>query len=102
MTKECQNTNGLTEAVTPMEKPKEQSRGRIFRLITQRMRLSDGSELDFEFAERAPGVRVLLTDGKNILLTKEWRVEIHAWDYRLPGGKVVDSLKEYLKYKKLP
>jgi len=31
------------------------------------------------------------------LLTKEFRVELNAYDVRLPGGKVFDSLDEYAK-----
>jgi len=54
-------------------------------------------EYTFEMAHRAPGVRLILPDGKkNILLNKEYRKELNAWDYRLPGGKVFDSLDEYL------
>ncbi len=32
---------------------------------------------------------------KQILLSKEFRYELNGWDYRLPGGKVFDSLEEY-------
>lgn len=77
----------------------EQYRGRLIRIASQRMRFSNGKEQLFEFAERAPGVRILVTDGERILLTKEWRSESQNWDYRLPGGKVFDSLKEYLAQK---
>ena len=51
----------------------------------------------FELARRAPGVRLIIVnrDEKKVLLTKEFRSELHAWDYRLPGGKVFDSLTEY-------
>lgn len=84
-----------------IEIPQEQYRGRLVRIATQRMRFSDGTEKTFEFAERPPGVRILVTDGKNILLTKEWRSENQSWDYRLPGGKVFDTLDEYLLYKEM-
>jgi len=30
-----------------------------------------------------------------MLITKEYRYELGEYDYRLPGGKVFDSLKEY-------
>ena len=51
----------------------------------------------FETARRAPGVRLIITDRdkRQILLTKEFRRELNDWDYRLPGGKVFDSLDEY-------
>jgi 8-oxo-dGTP pyrophosphatase MutT (NUDIX family) len=29
------------------------------------------------------------------LLTREYRIEIQTYDYRLPGGKVFDTLEEY-------
>ncbi len=46
---------------------------------------------------RPPGIRALIIDkhNKKILLSKEFRYELNGWDYRLPGGKVFDSLKDY-------
>lgn len=56
----------------------------------------------FEVAERAPGVRILaeVTGGseKYIVLTQEKRREAEGYDYRLPGGKVFDSLKEFNEF----
>lgn len=52
-----------------------------------------------EMARRSPGVRLLIVDEdkQQILLTKEKRAEVASeWDYRLPGGKVFDSLDAYL------
>lgn len=51
----------------------------------------------FEVARRAPGVRVIIADhgAKKVLLTREFRNELNNWDYRLPGGKVFDSLADY-------
>ncbi|MGF7229159.1 MAG: hypothetical protein ACQR33_04200 [Candidatus Saccharibacteria bacterium] len=51
----------------------------------------------FETARRAPGVRILIADQKQqkLLLTREFRRELNAYDYRLPGGKVFDSLAEF-------
>lgn len=48
---------------------------------------------------RPPGIRALIVDKKEkkILLSKEFRYEFNSWDYRLPGGKVFDSLEEYKK-----
>ncbi len=52
----------------------------------------------FEAAVRAPGIRLLIEtqkDGtKALLMTKEIRREAGGVDYRLPGGKVFDSLSE--------
>lgn len=51
----------------------------------------------FERAVRPPGVRLILRNtAGDILLTKEFRSELGAHDFRLPGGKVYDTLNEYL------
>lgn len=55
----------------------------------------------WERATRAPGVRAILDDqiaGK-ILLTREFRSELNDYDYRLPGGKVFDSLEEFEEFR---
>lgn len=45
---------------------------------------------------RPPGIRALIVNEHNqILLSKEFRYELNDWDYRLPGGKVFDSLEDY-------
>ncbi|AHB42256.1 NUDIX hydrolase [Candidatus Saccharibacteria bacterium RAAC3_TM7_1] len=69
------------------------ARGKLFELI--HLKQDDGRV--FEVARRAPGVRLIICDEENgkILLTKEYRQELGEWDYRLPGGKVFDSLEEY-------
>lgn len=48
-----------------------------------------------EIARRSPGVRLIIIKYKKMLLTKEFRYELDKYDYRLPGGKVFDTLKEY-------
>ena len=72
--------------------------GKMFELI--HVEQPDGRI--FEIARRAPGVRVIIADNykKKVLLTKEFRRELGAYDYRLPGGKVFDSLAEYEKFRK--
>ena len=50
----------------------------------------------FEKATRPPGVRMIFMKENSILLSKEFRREIKDWDYRLPGGKVFDTIDEYL------
>lgn len=54
----------------------------------------------WEKVARAPGVRLILDDQKagKILLTREFRRELGDYDYRLPGGKVFDSLAELQAY----
>lgn len=53
--------------------------------------------LGHEMVRRSPGVRVLLNNNNKILLIKEYRYEYSDWDYRLPGGKVFDTLNKYKK-----
>ncbi len=55
----------------------------------------NGKIKNLEFARRSPGVRLIISQGDEILLTKEFRHETGGYDYRLPGGKVYDSLDEY-------
>jgi ADP-ribose pyrophosphatase YjhB (NUDIX family) len=52
----------------------------------------------FEIARRSPGVRALIFKNNKILLSREFRTEINGYDYRLPGGKVFDTLEEYRKH----
>jgi 8-oxo-dGTP pyrophosphatase MutT (NUDIX family) len=69
------------------------AQGKIFELVN--IEQNDGRI--FEVARRAPGVRLIIFDKENqkLLLTKEFRKELGDWDYRLPGGKVFDSLDDY-------
>lgn len=70
-------------------------RGRMIEIVTQQMRVGS-EEIVYEKARRSPGTRLLITSpNHNILLTREYRDEVGGWDYRLPGGKVFDSLEEY-------
>ncbi|MCX6823439.1 MAG: NUDIX domain-containing protein [candidate division SR1 bacterium] len=71
--------------------------GKIIEVVQQTVKIGD-KELLREIARRAPGVRLIIIDGNKILLTKEFRRELNAEDYRLPGGKVFDTLVEYNKY----
>lgn len=56
---------------------------------------NEKKSITLEFVRRPPGVRAIVTEGKNILLVREYRYELENWDYRLPGGKVFDTLKSY-------
>jgi ADP-ribose pyrophosphatase len=69
------------------------ARGKLFELV--HVTQPDGRV--FEVARRAPGVRTIIADKENrkLLLTREFRRELGGWDYRLPGGKVYDTLDEY-------
>ena len=69
------------------------SKGQLFELV--HLKQDDGRV--FEVARRAPGVRLIIHDEvtNRVLLSKEFRHELDEWDYRLPGGKVFDSLDEF-------
>lgn len=72
---------------------------RLFTITIHDVLFSNGIIKSFEFACRSPGVRTVLTDGESILMTKEWREEFNRWDYRLPGGKMFDTIEEYHQFK---
>ena len=72
-------------------------RGSIFRVLQKKYHFPDGKIKVFEIAERSPGVRIIVISGTNLLLTREWRHEINGFDFRLPGGKIFDSLKDFEK-----
>lgn len=61
--------------------------------------LIDGKEriIHRNMVRRPPGIRAIIVDDKSnkILLSREFRYELNDWDYRLPGGKVFDSLHDY-------
>lgn len=71
--------------------------GKLFEVIQSEQ--PDGRV--FERAVRAPGVRLIVADkpAQKLLLTREFRQELNGWDFRLPGGKVFDSLEEYDSFK---
>ena len=60
--------------------------------------ISNGKEITLEKGRRAPGVRLIIKTPENtFLISKEQRFSI-GLDYRLPGGKVFDSLIEYNQF----
>ncbi len=70
-------------------------KGNIFEILNKRT--SSGKVR--EVARRAPGVRAIaITENDEFIISREERDYLEKEiDYRLPGGKVVDSLAEYLK-----
>lgn len=88
----------MSKAAKSVDQPERLlASGKIFELVQQEQ--SDGRV--FEVARRAPGVRLIIADEaeKKVLLTREFRRELNAWDYRLPGGKVFDTLEEYQAFR---
>lgn len=73
------------------------AKGKIFELV--QLQQPDGRM--FEIARRAPGVRIIIADkaNKKVLLTREFRHELGDYDYRLPGGKVFDTLDEFAAFR---
>lgn len=72
--------------------------GKIFEIINVTKKIGN-KEINLEIARRSPGVRVLIVKKNKILLAQEYRQELKGYDYRLPGGKVCDTLAEYLQIK---
>lgn len=68
--------------------------GKIVEVVEEDV-LQNGKTRTFEYARRSPGTRLIIPKGNQILITKEFRREHNAYDYRLPGGKVFDTLEEY-------
>lgn len=82
-------------------------RGKLFQVISRSKESSfmtedaDGKshevkkKLTFELVRRPPGIRAIIVKDGRLLLNKEYRYELEDWDYRLPGGKVFDSIEEF-------
>ncbi len=88
------------EQLRPRQNERLFAKGKLFELV--HIEQPDGRV--FEVARRAPGVRLIIADqdAKKVLLTREFRRELGEqgeWDYRLPGGKVFDSLEEYESFR---
>ncbi|MCM2339502.1 MAG: NUDIX domain-containing protein [Burkholderiales bacterium] len=75
--------------------------GKIIEVINEIVKLENGKEITLEKARRSPGVRLIIKnkEGK-FILNKEKRHELDEIDYRLPGGKVFDTLQEYNNFLK--
>lgn len=76
-------------------------RGKMFEVVTWEGKPG----IQFEAAVRAPGVRLLIETEKEgtkaLLMTREIRRETGGYDFRLPGGKVFDTLAELDEHRKL-
>jgi 8-oxo-dGTP pyrophosphatase MutT (NUDIX family) len=72
---------------------------KLFAIVCTPMEIN-GEILEFETAVRPPGVRLIIQsrDKGLVYLTREYRSELATWDWRLPGGKVVNSIAEYLPH----
>lgn len=85
----------MSDIPIPSGKEKIAYQGKIIEVVEQPMYAGE-KQFVFEFARRSPGARLIIpTQDGNVLLSKEFRTEIEGYDFRLPGGKVFDTLKEY-------
>lgn len=78
------------------------SEGKLGAIVGFPMLIDSGNghvEKTFERFVRPPGTRIIAIKDNKIFLQKEHRLETkNEFDWRLPGGKVVDSFTEYKKY----
>ncbi len=68
--------------------------GKFIEVVEQEVEIN-GKMRKLEKARRSPGVRIILIKDNQVHLSKEFRLEVNGYDFRLPGGKVFDSLEEY-------
>ncbi len=80
----------------PIAKEQILYQGKTFEIVKKFWRVGNRT-IGREIARRPPGVRVILRQNGKILLIREYRTEHGGWDWRLPGGKVFDTLSEYKK-----
>ena len=73
--------------------------GKSVEVVHQPRKIGD-KRVAFESARRSPGTRLIIVNEEagKVILTKEYRTELDSYDYRLPGGKVFDSLDEYNEF----
>ncbi len=81
-------TTNRTEKITHQGKTIE---------VVQKQMGPNSKTWTLEFARRSPGTRLIIEKEDKIILSREFRHELESCDYRLPGGKVFDSLEEYNK-----
>lgn len=76
-------------------------RGKLVEVIDREFELLKNGRIEYfkiEIARRPPGVRLLIIKDKKMLLTKEFRSELEDWDFRIAGGKIFETMDEYLLY----
>jgi ADP-ribose pyrophosphatase len=68
--------------------------GKIVEVVEREVIIGEKTKT-FELARRSPGVRLIVIKDDTVYLSKEFRHEVQGYDYRLPGGKVFDTLVEF-------
>ncbi|MCK5040218.1 MAG: NUDIX hydrolase [Candidatus Aenigmarchaeota archaeon] len=78
----------------PHGQPEVKYSGSIIEVLHQKMKIGNEVRI-FEKARRSPGVRIMIVENNRMLIIKEYRTELEDWDFRIPGGKVFDTLEDY-------
>lgn len=68
--------------------------GKIVEVVEKEVIIGEKTKI-FELARRSPGVRLIIIKNDTVYLSKEFRHEVQSFDFRLPGGKVFDTLLEF-------
>jgi ADP-ribose pyrophosphatase len=88
--------------IIPNGKPIIQQKGKLGAIVSFPVLVDQGNgyvEKTFERFVRPPGTRIIACRGGKIYLQRERRMEAtDGYDWRLPGGKVVDSFEEYAPF----
>ena len=84
----------MSDIPLPSGQEKVTYQGKIIEVVEQPMQIG-GKNIVFEFARRSPGTRLIIPQDGKVILSKEYRPEIKGYDFRIPGGKVFDTLEEY-------
>jgi 8-oxo-dGTP pyrophosphatase MutT (NUDIX family) len=87
--------------IIPNGEPVILSEGRIGAIVRYPVLVDRGNgyvEDQFERFVRPPGTRIIAIRNNKIFLQKEYRQETETFDWRLPGGKVLDTFSDYKKY----
>jgi 8-oxo-dGTP pyrophosphatase MutT (NUDIX family) len=87
--------------IIPNGEPKIVAEGRIGALVEFPVLVDEGNGYVpkmFERFVRPPGTRIIAILDNKIFLQKEYRPETESFDWRLPGGKVLDTFTEYKKF----
>lgn len=86
----------------PNGEPKILTEGKLGAIVQFPMLVDSGKGYEakmFERFVRPPGTRIIAIKNNSIFLQKEHRLETsNEFDWRLPGGKVIDSFEEYKQY----
>ncbi len=77
--------------VQPIGKPQEVFRGKVYKILEQKVRLANGNQATYEFVEKPSGVMVIAIDKDDLItLVRENRTTTKGQEiqWSLPGGLV--------------